>query len=91
MQKGSLEIPVVLNNGELIVLHILGASVHSRLYDVEDADSNGESRFQLVEGSEYEYELTDTRGVPVNYQLQQNEDIVRHSKRHYNSGIRNNI
>lgn len=86
MQKESLEIPVTLNNGELIVLHILGASVRSRLYDVEDADSNGESRFQLVEGSEYEYELTDTRGVPVNYQLQQNEDIVRHSKRHYNSG-----
>ena len=86
MQRESLAIPIVLRNGEHLFLHLFGVSKNAKMYDSEDAIENGEARYQLVEGAEYEYELMDVAGNPTKYQLDSQEEIVRNSKRQINAG-----
>ena len=51
-QVKELEIPIVDN----VCLHIY-SSTTDKLYEVEDAVGNGESKWQLVEGNEYDFEI----------------------------------
>ncbi|MDD6701830.1 MAG: DUF2357 domain-containing protein [Bacteroidales bacterium] len=85
MQVERLEIPITGNFGE-IKLWIYPASSNARLFEEEDAVDYGESRWQLLEGCSYEYELvSDNENI---YQFLEENEIVRfsHSPRHPNTG-----
>ncbi len=86
MQKGELLIPVALDNGEKVSLAIYGLSNKAKLFEMEDADSFGESPFQLVEASEYEYEFINSEGRSAAYQFLPQEEVIRFSKRRPNAG-----
>lgn len=85
MQVERLEIPITGNFGE-IKLWIYPASSNARLFEEEDAVDYGESRWQLLEGCSYEYELVSDNGNI--YQFLEENEIVRfsHSPRHPNTG-----
>lgn len=85
MQVERLEIPITGNFGE-IKLWIYPTSSNARLFEEEDAVDYGESRWQLLEGCSYEYELVSDNGNI--YQFLEENEIVRfsHSPRHPNTG-----
>lgn len=56
------------------------------LFDESDAREYGEARWQLQEGKEYNYELVDSYGNPVDWFLEGSEAIIKPNSRHRNQG-----
>lgn len=86
MQKNRLDIPVTLNNGTLIQIVVYGTTPKAKLYDEEDAMTNGEARYQLVEGCEYEYAFFDWEGKSIAYQFCPNNEMLAYSRIRANAG-----
>ena len=72
MQLTSLDIPIDLKDLSLTLTIKPEGSVHNALAVVEDALSNGEARYQIMEGVFYSYILSDSK-----YCLEENEIVSR--------------
>ena len=85
MQVERFEIPITGNFGG-IKLCVYPASSNAKLFEEDDAVDYGESRWQLLEGCTYEYELVTDNGST--YQFLNEDEIVHfsHSPRHQNAG-----
>ncbi len=84
LEKNKCEITFHLGNGETCKLIISAeSSVDFTLavIDSAEAESNGESPYQLKEGCAYEYQIN-----PAEYQLEEISGVVQHSKIHPSSG-----
>ena len=67
---------------------LLVYSVGAPLFVDENAADYGESRWQLQEGKEYEYELVnDSLNEPVNWSLEGSVSMVQKNPRHKNRGV----
>ena len=73
MATNQLVVPVKLNNSSSIDLHLYSESSGVTLFLKEDAEVNGEAKFQIKEGCFYEYKITE------GYSLG-SSDIVSRSK-----------
>jgi predicted component of viral defense system (DUF524 family) len=74
MSKNKLEIPIVLN-GEQLTVHLFDSLLSKTLDEVNDAEANGEAKFQIKEGCSYEFEITSGYRLflpQVVYQLNRN-------------------
>ena len=84
MRTGQLVIPIRPD------VKLLIYSSRSPLFEEDDASDYGESRWQLQEGGEYEYELVDTSlDSPACWFLEGPESILSTNQRHKNRGIIN--
>lgn len=67
---------------------LLVYSVGAPLFVDENAADYGESRWQLLEGKEYEYELVDdSLNEPVNWSLEGPASLTQRNPRHKNRGV----
>ena len=76
-----LTIPIV----DSVSLHIY-SSTTDQLYEVEDAMEHGESKWQLVEGKEYDFEITEDDGDANNWTIVGADSIFTINKKHNNRG-----
>ena len=83
MQKESLDIQLKPHLRLLICPHTASA----KLYEEKDAQDYGESRWQLQEGREYEYEFVDDAGNRANVEFLDLPSIVFPRRNHSNEGI----
>ena len=74
-----LEIPIDIVNE--VMLRVYPQSSNAEVLDDEQAAELGESRWQLVEGEEYEFEFSDNK-----YRFEEHE-LVRPSKSNASRGI----
>ncbi len=79
MAENKLSIPIKLSNGTIFLI-LFGESNDEILLNLNDAEENGESPFQIIEGCSYEYKL------PKGYSLHGYKDIISQSKVHKFSG-----
>lgn len=86
MQTDKLDIPLTLADGTRIRALVFGSSEKAWLFDDENAEANGEAKFQLVEGCEYEYEFCDADGSPVCFQFCPKPELLSYSKIRPNAG-----
>ena len=79
MKVDSLKIPVCNN----VWLMVYPSSKNALLFEIEeeDATANAESRYQLVEGCEYEYVFVDENEKSADFQFEENE-VINFSKLH---------
>ena len=83
MKVDSLKIPVCNN----VWLMVYPSSTNALLFEIEeeDATANAESRYQLVEGCEYEYVFVDENEKSADFQFEENE-VINFSKLHSSGG-----
>lgn len=81
MQVKELQIPIVDR-----VTMCVYSSTTDKLYEVEDAMESGESRWQLVEGNEYDFEILDGESESCNWTIKNPGNIFTVNKKHLNRG-----
>ena len=82
MQKDNLDI--FLNNNLRLIIY--PHSDNALLFEEADAADYGESRWQLQEGREYEYEFVDSVGNPANAYFVEIPRVIKPRKGHINEG-----
>lgn len=82
MQKDHLDI--TLNNNLRLIIY--PHSDNALLFEETDAADYGESRWQLQEGREYEYEFVDSVGNPANVYFVEIPRVIKPRKGHINEG-----
>ncbi len=69
-------------------LNVFPSSNNAELYVVSDAESYGESKYQLKEGRSYEYEFESWDGNNETFQFNEENEIIKYSRsKHQDRGI----
>ena len=76
-----LIIPIV----DSVDLHIY-SSTTDQLYEVDNAIEHGESKWQLVEGKEYDFEITEEGADAYSWTIEGTDSIFTINKKHNNRG-----